>query len=354
MPAQTALTRQVRFKRLAILRVVSAAITTLLALFLAWNNAGIWSLLSVDLANALILVTGLYVLNPVWHPELAWSPPVVRYFLRFGSTISLASILVQILDRLDDVWTGHFLGDEALGFYSRAYAFANYPRRMLANPITAVAFATYAEVRNDRSRLSKAFFRVNALIVRMVFPFSSILFLVSPEFITLILGERWLPMLGAFRLMIAYTLIDPIKHSVGHLFVSVGCPGVLTRTRLIQLLVLVAGLVVLSPALGIEGVALTVTAMSLVGVGTLLRRARQYVDFSLTRLFAVPMGASLVGALLAIGATHFSATGGARWLTAGLKTVFFALAYGSAILIMERPAVHDLLRFLRRFVLQAN
>jgi O-antigen/teichoic acid export membrane protein len=350
-PAQTILARRVRFQRLAILALVSAALSTPIALLLAWKGAGIWSLLSVDIVSGSVLVVGLYVLRPVWRPRPAWSLPIARYFLKFGRTTVLAGILVQAIDRLDDLWTGYFLGSTALGFYSRAYTFANYPRRVLADPINAVAMGTYAEVKHDRKRLSQGFFRFNALVVRMGLLFAGILFLISPEFVHLILGEKWLPMLGAFRLMIAYTVVDPIKFTVGHLFISVGRPDLLARVRAIQLVVLVVGLVTLGPNLGIVGVASAATIMVVVGTGILLWKSHQFVDFSLTQLFGVPIIALLSGALGTYGLMSILGVSGSYWLVGLTKLLIFMPVYVVVEFLGERHQILEVFRLVKSLFL---
>ena len=107
-PAQAILAKQVLFQRPAILSGFSAIITTLVALLLASRGYGIWSLLSVDIINVIIFVAGYYIIKPVWKPRFAWSQPIARYFLSFGGRVMQAGILVQLLDRIDDLWVGTF------------------------------------------------------------------------------------------------------------------------------------------------------------------------------------------------------------------------------------------------------
>jgi O-antigen/teichoic acid export membrane protein len=308
------------------------------------------SLLSIDITGVLILVVGFCVVRPVWRPRFVWSLPIARYFLRFGSRTFVAGLLVQVIDRIDDIWTGHFLGDAALGFYSRAYTFANYPRRVLASPVDSVALATYAEAKGDRRRLSKVFFRVNALMIRTGFLFAGALFLISPEFVRLFLGEKWLPMLNAFRLMIAYTALDPIKYTTGHLFLSIGVPGLLARTRLFQLLILAVGLVTLGPLYGIAGVALAATLMVVIGMGTMLWQARTFVDFSPIRLFAAPVLALVTGGLGAHGLVIAFDAAGSYWQTALIKFVAFVVVYFAVMFLIERRDLYALTQLVLRLL----
>ena len=345
------LVRRVVHRRLALLQFADALLSTALAVGLALMGVTLWALLATDLSLMFVSIVGLFIWRPVWRPWFSWNREVVRYYLSFGSRNFGAGALLLALDRVDDLWTLRYLGDTALGYYSRAYTFATYPRRILAGPVNQVAGGTYAELKGERKRLSQAFFRTNALLVRSGFFLAGLLALIAPELIAILLGDKWLPMLQAFRLMLVYTLLDPIKMTVADLFVAVGRPELVFRVRLLQLGVMVVGLFALGTRFNIAGVALAVDTMVVVGITVLLWQARQYVDFSARRLFAVPMLALVLGLAAGAGVVALLTTP-APWLSATLKTVLFVLAYGGVLALLERqtltvmvlPAVRQLLR----------
>lgn len=349
------LRRRVEHRRLALIDLVNALLTTAVALILAWQGAGLWALLMTDVVTSVLTLFALYLWRPVWRPRLTWAPQVMRYFLRFGSRTLLADVLLRALDRVDDLWTGVLLGETALGFYSRAYTFATYPRFVLALPLNQVAGGTYAELKGDRKRISQAFFRTNALLVRTGFLLAGILALLAPEFIRILLTEKWMPMLSAFRLMLVYTLLDPIKITVADVLTTQGAPEKVVRVRMVQLAVMVVGLVTLAPLMGISGVALAVDAMLVVGMALFFRQARTYVDFSLKQLFGAPTVGLLLGIGAALAAMAIPGVPGSDWRTAAVKAAAFGLFYAGTLLLLERNEIGrylglltDLLRPTRR------
>ena len=344
------LVRQVMHRRLAIIDLASFVLSTLVTLFLAWRGVTLWALLASNVVTAVITLLGFYAWKPIWRPQLLWSPGINRYFVRYGSRNLVASILMHALDRVDDLWVGSYLGNYAMGLYSRAYTFATYPRKILALPVNNVSIGTYAELRDAPTRLSHAFFRFNALLVRTGFLLAGVLFLVAPEFIRVFLGERWLPMLATFQLMLLYTLFDPMKLTIANLFVAVGRPEVVVRTRTGQLVILVVGLLTLGPRWGIAGVALAVDAMLFVGIGYLLIQARQYVRFSFARLLAAP----LISLIVSLGITSWAVR--SPWLpdsdiiVGSVKFVLFSGVYALTLLLLERHWLMELLSELRTMV----
>ena len=341
------LARRVVHRRIALIQLVDTITSSIVAVFLAWRGVTLWALLATDLTTSLMKIIGYYVWRPVWRPKITWDPPAMRYFLGFGSRNVTAIALLRALDRVDDLWVGSFLGDTAMGLYSRAYQFATYPRKILASPINMVTSGTYAELKGARKKLSQAFYRINALLVRSGFLIAGILALVAPEIIRLLLGYKWMPMLDAFRLMLIYTMFDPFKLTISSVFIAVGKPEKIVRVRTIQLIVMVAGLLILTPILGIAGVALAVDVMLIVGIAMLLWQAREHVDFSIQKLLGVPVIGLVAGMVLARLAIDIPGIRGSDWRTGGIKISVFLFVYGCTLMILENRNIIMVLDFMQ-------
>ena len=346
--------RRVQHRRLALLDLQTAILTTVVAVVLARRGYGLTALLATDVVTVLLGVIALYLWRPAWRPRLVWAGDgfgaAARYYFRFGSRSMAESALGESLDNVDDIYTGAALGNQALGFYSRAYTFATYPRRILAFPVNVVAGGTYAELKGERLALSQAFFRTNALLVRSGFLLGGGLILVAPEFIRLALGDRWLPMLPAFRLLAVFTLLDPIRVTVSQVFVAVGRVGPVVRVRMVQLAAMLAGLFWLGRLWGIVGVATVVDVVLLVGLIPLLIMARAIVDFSARRLFGPPLVALPAGMAAGLGAGWAVCQTGLcpnDWLTGAAKGVAFVAVFAAVLYGLERRQLMEMIGRLR-------
>ncbi len=259
-----------------------------------------------------------------------------KYFINFGSRNQVNNLLDSGLENLDNLWTGYYLGDLFLGYYSRAFKFASYPRLFLSSPVNSVIVGTYAELKYDRYRLSMAFFRANAFLIRAGFLVAGWLAVIAPYLISLILGERWLPMLQAFRLMLIFAMLDPIKVSVSNVLIAVGKPEKITIARFAQAIVLVIGLYILGPRLQISGVAISVDLMIIVGTIILLLYTRDHVDVSYMKLFAVPIISIIAGLSLAYIVNFIPEHIKSDWVLGAAKTVLFLGGYLGVLFVFER------------------
>lgn len=328
------LEKELEFKPIAIIDLVKSVIKTVIPISMAWYGFGLWSLVAEEACEILVSTIGVWLAHP-WRPTLNFDGKMARWYLRFGSFMLLSSFLGFVLMQFDDFWVGSTLGSAALGFYSVAYNFARYPKRAISNPILQVFFPTFAKVSEDRLQLSRIFYRLSSLLVRLGFLASGTFALVAPEFVRLLIGSKWLPMVTSFRLLVVYAMLLPLFEAAANLLTAVGKPQLVVSVRWRQILLFLPAIVLLTYWWGINGTALAADLMILTGLGFLLRHARCYVDFSLLHMFAAP-------SLALLGAISFAALAGrvtpleSDLLILLVKGTSVAIIYSLTLLIFER------------------
>jgi O-antigen/teichoic acid export membrane protein len=338
---QALLMRRVEHRRMAAFGMVGNLTIAIASISIAWFTHSIWALLISYVITFVLGLVGMYLWKPVWKPRLSWDGKVVRYFLSFGSRNLVNNFLDGALDNSDNLWTGYYLGDTPLGYYSRAFRFAIYPRILLTTPVNLVAFGTFSELKFDRLRLSKAFFRTSIFLTRLGFLIAGLLFVIGPEFIALFLGVKWLPMLTAFRLLLVYSLLDPLRVITSTVLISVGKPEKVSQVRITQLLILGMGLFGLGFKYQIAGVALSMDLMVIAGVLLSLRIVREYVDFSWFRLLTPPILAIVAGIGVNALVMNVWAFPSSQWLELIVKSIAFCSGYLMILFALEGKILYQ-------------
>ncbi len=292
--------REINHKRIAMIKMLDVSLSLIIAVFLASKNMDLWALLSSNIITALLYISFLYLWNPVWLPKFGLEKDIVRYFINFGLKSVTARFLIDVLDRVDDLWTAMFLGKTAIGYYSKAYQLASYPASIISNPISPVATGIYAELKKDKNKLSEAYFLINAVLVRSGFFLAGLLALVSKDLILIVLTEKWLPILEAFRYMLIFTLFDPMIKTVSSLFIAIGKPEIIIKIRFYQLISLIVSLFIFGFVFNIGGVALATDIMLTIGIVKFLHKSKSFVDISINQLFLIPSIAIFTGLLAGI------------------------------------------------------
>lgn len=304
---QLALTRQilwmksVNFKRIALYQVTSAIFSTVVSIYLAKKGFGIWSLVSVNFISAILAVIIFNLIKPGWKVKLIWNKASIKYYFRFGGRSFIAGSLGVIIDNVDNIYANWKLGSIALGYYSKAFEFGTYPRNLIARPFSDVIASTYAELHLDRDRLSRVFVLSNGLLIRLGFAVAGVMATTAPEFVEFVIGPKWLPMLTTFRILLIYTMFDPLRVTVASVLIAVGCPELVAKARGLQFITLVIGLIIFTPIWGISGIAIAVNLMLFIGIAYQFKFASKFVDFSIKGLFMNPLIALACAILFSLG-----------------------------------------------------
>lgn len=347
---ETLMRKNLAFSQLAITDVAASVTMTVVAPLLAWQGWGVWALVAEQLSG--IGMRFLLSWGPFrqWKPGLGWDAGAARWFWKYGKPTWVASNLSYLLDRFDDFWIGTALGKVSLGLYSRAYEFAHYPRRVLANPLVTVFTPVFARLQGDRLRLSQSFFRSAYIILRSGFLVAGVFGLAMPEFIHYVIGDQWQPMLWTFRLMLIYTALDPILLLVGGLLLAVGRPWELRNATIAQAIFFIPAVILGAWLWDINGVALAADGMLLLGAIWLYRPLRQVVDFSFTRLVVWPSLALMIAWMGGFMAETFAKGSASVMEVLALKLGIFGVLFGGFLLALERSDLAAGIRELREIV----
>lgn len=329
----TLLQKELAFSSMAVMEIVSSLVMTIFGPVAACMDWGVWALVAERASNALTRFVLAWGPLRCWRPRFGWDIQSRAMFWRLGKPTWIKTNLNHLLDRFDDFWIGSILGQTPLGYYDKSYDFACAPRRIFALPLLKVFEPVFARLQQDRMRLSEAFFRCAYLLVRMVFFGAGLFALVMPEFIRLVIGVKWLPMIWTFRLLLAYAVFDSLQKLIHGLFTAVGKPVFLRNATLVQTAFFLPAVILGAHFVGIKGVAIAADAMLLVGIFSLYRPLTKIIDFSVWRLLGWPMLA--LATALGAGIVTESVKNAPLWQLVPLKIGLFTVIFGGILLPLE-------------------
>jgi len=174
--------------------------------------------------------------------------------------------------------------------------------------------------------------------------------LIAPEFIRIVMGENWIPMLTTFRLMLPFTMFDPMKQTMASLFTAVGKPGRIVEIRAIQLGVLLVSIFALGLPFGIEGIAIAVDIMMIVGIVLTLMKVKPYVDVSIKDLFLYPFVALFLGILVSLLIGQIPGIVGNDWASGIAKSITFVIVFMLVLWRFEKRQLVHLLQIAKKYI----
>lgn len=218
---QALLTRQMRFKALAIIDVASIVIGFGTACLLAWLGFGYWALVAQQLAVAATTLVFTWVISG-WRPGLPTRNSGVRPLVSFGAHLTVADVIGRFTVNSDSILIGRFFGAVPLGFYSRANVLLARPLQQVLTPVSSVIIPVLSRLQSDPQRYRRTFMRAYETLALITFPLAAMCLVLAKPMVLFVLGPKWsgvIPLFSAFAL-VAVSL--PLSIVPGWLFTSQG------------------------------------------------------------------------------------------------------------------------------------
>jgi teichuronic acid exporter len=187
---QALLVKDLDFRCLMRISLVSATISGTIAITLAWRGWGVWSLAIQTLISTGVSTALLWWWRP-WRPALAFRLKALRSLFRFGSYLFLSGVLDLAYTRAYSLIIGRFYSAGDLGLYSRADATQQMPASLLSSVVTRVSFPMFAAVSHDRELLRRALRKVLASIMLLNVPAMVGMMVVARPLILTTFGPNW-------------------------------------------------------------------------------------------------------------------------------------------------------------------
>ena len=246
------LTRELRFRELALMYLPGAVIDLVVAIALApW--LGVWALVAGSLAGAVTTALLSYVFAP-HRPQVVFSTQLIAPFVRFGRWVMLTGILGLVGTTVLQLVVSRQLGAGALGLYFLASKVALLPLGAASAVVGSVAFPLFADLRDDGTRTAAAFRTLLTGQMILLLPVYGTLIVLAPALETA-LGPRWIGTAPVMQILGAGAVAALFGETLGPLFMGKGQSARTFALEVVQTGLLLAALWPLVRALGVGGAA---------------------------------------------------------------------------------------------------
>jgi O-antigen/teichoic acid export membrane protein len=215
------LNRQMRFKVIAVIDIVSMLVGYLTGICMALWEYGYWALVGASVTQVAIKLVLTWSLSR-WRPRLPSRTAQTWHLLSFGANITAGSLMYSLARGADNLLIGRFFGAAAVGLYSRASILLIRPLEQFITPINAVLVPALSRIQDQHDRYRRTFLQVFEAIALTSFLFTG-LFLALARPITLaVLGPKWEAAAVIFAGFTIAALSYPLTAASTWLFASQG------------------------------------------------------------------------------------------------------------------------------------
>jgi O-antigen/teichoic acid export membrane protein len=235
--------RDLMFRSLGMIDVVSAVIGLAVAVVLGLAHQGVYALVWAQVA-----ITGVTSLMAAgagwrrWRPSFRMRPTDLKGFVSFGLYQMGEKTVDYLSSNLDYILIGRFLGSGPLGVYMIAYQLVVAPLNKLNPILTRVAFPVFAKRQHDAKALLRGYYELIELVAFVSFPLLVGLAVTAPVAINVFFGPDWSQSATVVRGLLVMSMLWTISNPIGSLLLAKGRADVGFWWNIFRVMVVFVGL----------------------------------------------------------------------------------------------------------------
>jgi O-antigen/teichoic acid export membrane protein len=287
------LSKTLRFKTIVISNILGYLSYSLVAITLAYNGYSFWSIIIGNIAQSLISAIYFWIKSP-WKFHLQFDKKIAKELFSYGKYVFGTGLMVLLIDNLNYVVLGKILGPTVLGYYFIAYSWATFSARQVTAIVDKVLFPTYSTMKSDISRVGNAYLKTLKYSSIISIPINFGLFALAPEFVNIVLGEKWAPSILPLQILCLLGLLQSLNSTTAGIYYSIGVPKIATILSGMLLILMILFVLPAAKFFGIIGAAALVsilmiilTPINFIFVGRFLKLGvRRFVEILIPQTFS--------------------------------------------------------------------
>lgn len=186
----TILSRRIDFKTKTKASVISAVLSGIIGIVMAFMDFGVWALVAQQIFRQLIYTICLWVFNK-WWPKLKICSESLSYMWGFGWKLLVSGLLNNIWNQLYQMVVGKFYTPSTLGQYTRSEHYASFFSSSITQIVQRVTYPVLSEIQNEKQRMISGYRR----IIRMTMFVTTVCMIslgaVAEPLLYCLIGPQW-------------------------------------------------------------------------------------------------------------------------------------------------------------------
>ncbi|MBQ9475967.1 MAG: lipopolysaccharide biosynthesis protein [Bacteroidales bacterium] len=194
------LRKQFRFKKLAMVSIITSAISLTVTIIMAYNKYGVWALVAQNILASLIPSLIFWLTNK-WKPLWCFSIKSFKELFSFGFYMFMTHLVNDLSSSIQSLLIGKIYSPSTLGYYTKAHRTEMLASKSISMVMTQVTYPLYAEAQDNKQRISSMIKRLTLTLSYLTFPLLLILILLANPIFLLLYSDRWLPCVPYFQVL---------------------------------------------------------------------------------------------------------------------------------------------------------
>lgn len=229
----TLLTKHLDFKAQMKVTLIANVVSGTIAVAMAYQGAGVWSLVIQSLLGNLLRTILLWFFLS-WRPSWMFSFNSLKTMFTFGSKLLFSGLLDTLYRNLFPIIIGKFFTATDLGFYSRANQIQQALVGNISWPVARVTYPVFSSIKDDKPRLKRGVKKVLSTMAMVIFPLMIGMALIARPLVSVLLTEKWLPCVIYLQLLCFLGLLYPLNLINLNVLIAQGRSDLFLRLEIIK------------------------------------------------------------------------------------------------------------------------
>ena len=197
---QNRLRKQLLFKKLATVGIISALLSLAITIYLACLGWGVWALVAQQLLMS-GFNTVLYWIVGKWNPSFVFSRQSFKELFGFGGFILLSNMINTLCNNVQGLLIGKFFSPVTMGLYAQARKLEEVASTSFSSVVDQVSYPVLSSVQNDKQIMIGVLRRLVMSLAYICFPMMILLILIGDSLIILLYSAKWIECVPYFRIL---------------------------------------------------------------------------------------------------------------------------------------------------------
>ena len=213
--------RQIKQKELTIMGLTAMVVSGIVGITMAFMGLAYWGLATQTIVFNLTITFMSWMLSH-WRPTWQFSTTPIKEMFSFSSKMLITNIFIGVNNNIFSVVLGKLYDKHTVGTYNQANKWNTMGSSLITGMVQGVAQPAFVAVGDDMSRLRRIFSKMLRFTAFVSFPVMFGLAMVAPEFIVVLIGQKWLSSAHLMQLLCIGGAFLPIATLYYNLIISRG------------------------------------------------------------------------------------------------------------------------------------
>ncbi len=216
---QAYLYKNLMIKQTTLLRVSVLALSGVAGIIMAFNGMAYWSIVTQQLIYVGLQSLGKFFLIP-WRPSFHINFKPVKEMFGFSSKILITNVIGQISTNILTVIFGRLLPVRTVGNFTQANKWNGMASSTVSGMIAQVAQPVFSSIQNEENRQLNVLRKMMRFTSYLAFPAMFGLAIIAPEFIILLISDKWADSIPILQILCISGAIAPLYLPLQNLIIS--------------------------------------------------------------------------------------------------------------------------------------